>query len=467
MTHARRLAAAGALALLVLAPTAALAADPISEAVAGLRTSPVFTSDPSLSAKDADALRAHIAETGDQIYVAVIPQVADYDNAPRNIGRALAKPGTFAVVSGKHFRAGSSAGGLNSGQAGQLATEAFNAHNPGVEKSITPMLQDFVSRVHSAIVANRSRPNGAGSGTASSAPQPSKSRVGEVLAWVFGGLAALVALIFAGLGLKKRSERKRQEEAERKAFEAAKRTAAARLNGVSDAILKYEGLARPNPQANALLSDVTAAYGRANSVWTSAQTVEEVQAIMPTIEQAESDVEDVKAYLDGRDPQAERAEQEKKAAKAAAERERRAAKKREQEEKEAAERRKWEDKVSAGSYTATTTQTTTNTNYFGGGYYGGMYYGPGYYSDPFWNYMMMDSLLDHDQQAYDNGDHGNYDDQPDTSNSGSYGGTDGGDWDTPDTSPSYSGGGDWGSSSSDSGGYDSGGGDSGGGGGDW
>lgn len=139
-------------------------------------------------------------------------------------------------------------------------------------------------------------------------------------------------------------------------------------------------------------------------------------------------------------------------------------------------------------------------HYYGGGFYGGMYFGAGYYQNPFWEWMIIDSMMENDGYGGDRDDSnqssqtvtetdtsttttttdtsawGNtsstYDQGTSTGNSG--GDNWSGGYSAPDTSsstPDYSssGGGDWGGSSSpdysSSGGSDFGssGGDSGGG----
>lgn len=111
-------------------------------------------------------------------------------------------------------------------------------------------------------------------------------------------------------------------------------------------------------------------------------------------------------------------------------------------------------------------QSVTNNHYFGGGYYGGMYYAPGYYptSDPFWNYLMFETLINHDQHSYDGGDYGEgyRDGQRESQSSGSQPSGSGSGWSDDswkgvDDSPT-SGGGDFtesndSSSSGGSGGY--------------
>ena len=74
-----------------------------------------------------DAIRA--ADT--PIYVAVLPASAadaaggDPAEVARQLSEAVGRPGTYGVVVGDSFRAGSSE--LPSGEAGQLATEALDS----------------------------------------------------------------------------------------------------------------------------------------------------------------------------------------------------------------------------------------------------------------------------------------------------------------------------------------------------
>lgn len=92
-------------------------------------------------------------------------------------------------------------------------------------------------------------------------------------------------------------------------------------------------------------------------------------------------------------------------------------------------------------------------HYYGGGMYGGYYYAPGYYSDPFWNYVMMDAIIDENQEAFEEHEEQNFDDQgngygDDTSYAGV---PDGSSW---GSDYGYDPSNDSGSSSSDAGGSD-------------
>lgn len=445
-------------ALAVAAPSFADALDPAANA---LKAANVFTSDPQLSDDQARDLSAQISATGDPIFVAVIPDIGgNYDSIPKALGQRTGRQGVFAAVVGHKFRAGSSSGsGLKSGQAATLATRAFQENNPANTPghTIVPMLQDYVKLVHQQLGINRNP--GASGSKFQSPPKEKDSHVVAILGTIFGGIVAIALAIWGFVTLSNRRRERAEAAEEERAFQALKRTTDSRLAQVAAGILKYEPLVATNRGADAALSDVNSAYGRASSVLLNAQTRQEVLDVAATVSDAEAGLDDVAAYMAGRDPVAERAETERianeEAAKRAAERKVR----QEEEERKAAaaaakERAKYERKMS--SYEPHNRQSTTYNNYFGGGYYSGQYYAPGYYSDPFWNFLVMDALFDHHQHDYDSGDHGDYD--RDTNSGG------GGDWSTSDSSYSSSGsggGGDWGSSSSS---YDSG---SSSGGGDW
>src|SRR6266508_5580224 len=149
------LAAAAAAAVLALAPPA-LAGEHIDAAIAALRSDPVYV-DPSaelaINASDQTRLRRTIdsADAG-PVYIAILPLAAEQEigGDPNGVLQALhdglVRPGTYAVVVGRHFRAGSE-GVLPSGLAGRLATEALDAHRGD---GVTTTLIDFVHRVAAA-----------------------------------------------------------------------------------------------------------------------------------------------------------------------------------------------------------------------------------------------------------------------------------------------------------------------------
>ena len=76
-------------------------------------------------------MRDAIREADTPIYIAVLPESAadvaggDPAEVARQLSQAVGRPGTYGVVVGDSFRAGSSE--LPSGEAGQLATDALDS----------------------------------------------------------------------------------------------------------------------------------------------------------------------------------------------------------------------------------------------------------------------------------------------------------------------------------------------------
>src|SRR5215207_3444091 len=105
------------LALLLLAAPAAAQTGTIDAAVQALRSDPVYVSpdaDPTLSAAQADDLRAQLrdADAG-PVYVAVLPKSArdeaggTTDSVVQAVHDRLGRAGTYAVIAGSSFSAGS------------------------------------------------------------------------------------------------------------------------------------------------------------------------------------------------------------------------------------------------------------------------------------------------------------------------------------------------------------------------
>src|SRR6476661_1440923 len=157
------------LGLAVLLATASTAsAAQLDDAAAALRSSPVYVAPgakPGLSAAEQQRLRGAIANADTPVFVAVVPASAldetggDADLFVRRLYDAEGQPGTYAVVAGNRFRAGSST--LKSGQAGELATKAIDAHR---SDGVGATLVDFVDRVGAAERGGSSGGGGSGSG---------------------------------------------------------------------------------------------------------------------------------------------------------------------------------------------------------------------------------------------------------------------------------------------------------------
>jgi hypothetical protein len=167
-----RLLAVAAAAALTLAANAR-AGERIDAAVAALQAGPVYvdpTAQLAIGSADQARLRAAIDSAGaGPVYIAILPLAAenetggDPDGVLKALHDGLNRRGTYAVVVGRHFRAGSD-GVLQPGVAGRLATEALNAHRGD---GVTATLIDFVHRVAAARENGGTAPsNGTGTGGA-------------------------------------------------------------------------------------------------------------------------------------------------------------------------------------------------------------------------------------------------------------------------------------------------------------
>jgi hypothetical protein len=137
-------------AALVLTANAAAGAQ-IDAAVAALQTSPIYvdpTAELAIGGGDQARLRAAIdSSRAGPVYVAILPLAAENETGgnPDGVLQALhdrlQREGTYAVVVGRHFRAGSD-GVLQQGVAGRLATEALDAHR---REGVTPALTSSIA----------------------------------------------------------------------------------------------------------------------------------------------------------------------------------------------------------------------------------------------------------------------------------------------------------------------------------
>src|SRR5213078_4779290 len=132
----------------------ASAAGQLDRAASSLRGDPVFVAPgakPTISSAEADRLRSEIRTNGAApMFIAVLPAsaLAAGDGTPEGLLRTLHDdvhlPGTYAVVVGGKFRAGATAGLLPQGEAGRLATEAFQEHR---QQGVAATLSAFVEAV--------------------------------------------------------------------------------------------------------------------------------------------------------------------------------------------------------------------------------------------------------------------------------------------------------------------------------
>jgi hypothetical protein len=278
-----------ALALLVFAAPAA--ASQISDTVQALGTAPLYVAQdakPTLSQLDQRRVRDAIRSAhGGPIYIAVLPASAtdetggDATELVRQIGDGLHKPGTYAVVAGGQFRAASTE--LQAGQAGHLATDAFDAHH---NDGLATTLVDFVQRVGKAQASGGS---GSGGGTSAGG----------------GGMLAVLAIVLGGGGLFAFGRARRRRREEKAQVEELKRIANEDLLALGDDVRAIDiDIEMPDvdPKARDDLSTALDRYDRAEQALARARTPQDFAPISQALEEGRYAMESAKARLAGRQP---------------------------------------------------------------------------------------------------------------------------------------------------------------------
>ncbi len=243
------------------APAAAAALDPIADAVQAFKSGEHVYVDPSAEEAgkvDAATLRTHIAESGQPIYIAVLPNSASPspDGVARQIGQLLGGRVTVAVLVGTHFRAGSSA--LPAGRGATLATQAFDEGNGDVNKTLIL----FVDKVAATAKAGATPFD-----TAGAKPPPTQTQTQKAGT---GGLVTILVLllligVLGGFGLWWIVRRSRQGKVD--ALRAEAQRWYERLGG--DVLNLSAG---GNDSARQALADAAERYNAAGSTLAQATT---------------------------------------------------------------------------------------------------------------------------------------------------------------------------------------------------
>lgn len=228
-------------ASLVFAVAVAAVGPLLDQAAGELRRDPVYVSpdaDParSLSEGDASELRRRIGSAERPVFVAVLPDAAadeagGLDRLPTALGEATGLRGTYAVVTGRGFRAASN--DLPAGVAGSLATSAFQAER---DNGTAAVLGAFVARVDTF----------AGDGGGSEAPATETPPSGD------GGSSVLPLLLVGGAvggGLWAMSRRRREVAATRAALEGDREDLRAELAVLADDVMRLEDDVAISPDA--------------------------------------------------------------------------------------------------------------------------------------------------------------------------------------------------------------------------
>ena len=289
----RGLVLVGAAAAALMLAVSARAGEQIDAAVAALQSTPVYV-DPNaeLAIDDADQarLRRKIDSAGaGPVYIAILRGSAeeetggDPDGVLDAIHDALGRSGTYAVVVGRHFRAGSE-GVLPPGEAGQLATDALNAHRG---EGVTATLLDFVDRV---AAAQRTGGSDGGGGDEPGA----------------GGGVLIGLLVLGGVGLLvfRAVRNRRRTQAELAEVKAA---AHDDLIALADDVQKLEEPVEANPDAKREYDEALADYDKATSSYDRATRPKELEAVAGALEEGRYHMAAAEALLAGHTPPERRA----------------------------------------------------------------------------------------------------------------------------------------------------------------
>jgi hypothetical protein len=211
-------ATAGAcLALLVAAPAAH--ADAVDSAVSGLRSAPVYVA-PGVTEPRIDVNAVTQAIGSKPIKIAVLP-AADYGSASKafgaaqQIGKALApdSPLTVGVVAGNNFNAASSQ--YCAGAASAVAGDAVEANSTHLQQTndVTTTIQSFVTGLQSRPVSGSSACKGSSAAGASDATKNSGGS--SAVPWVLGGIGVVGAGGATAWVLSRRRRKQKEMEGRR------------------------------------------------------------------------------------------------------------------------------------------------------------------------------------------------------------------------------------------------------------
>lgn len=279
----------GALALIQPPPLAAQSGlEPVADA---LRRDPVYV-DPEASevlpADAADRLGQKIRESGEPLFVAVLPASAadEAGGGPEDVLSALGPQvglaGTYAVVVGESFRAASNV--MPAGRAGALATASIQARRAdGVEA----VLAEFVDRVAEAGSSGEpAGDDGRGSGDGSSGTL---------------GLLALFGLAAGGVYLWLRG-RSRHDEELRRELEGERQMLLAEASVLGEDVLALEPDVALHPEARNDYEAGVSRYRSARAALDYADDRIDLVRVGRVVDEGRYAMNRARARVEGREP---------------------------------------------------------------------------------------------------------------------------------------------------------------------
>lgn len=281
------------LALLVALTLFSVTETVVEEAGLTLRRDPVFVhadAERTLSPEEEAKLRERVRSAGRPVFVAVLPAAAEeeaggLDRLPAALGEATGLGGTYAVVTGNGFRAGSNA--LPRGVAGELATGAFQSRQ---EAGTYAVLEEFVTRVGNFDDAGSSAPGN----------EPAGRREGG------GGGGLLLPLVILGGatagGVYLFTKRRRGQVALQSVLSGDREDLRAELAVVADDVVRLESEVALHPDAR---DDYEAAVGRFRWAQVAVEGIDspdDVPRVRRALAEAGYAMARVRAILRGEEP---------------------------------------------------------------------------------------------------------------------------------------------------------------------
>jgi hypothetical protein len=273
----------------------------VDRAAQELRRAPVYV-DPAaerpISSSAAQDLRNRIAAGPSPIFVAVLPAAAvaeaggDVNQLPSVLGQRVGLQGTYAVVAGDSFRAGSTS--LPGGQAGALATSSFQAQSAAGTEAV---LRTFVDRVNQARTSGTSASTGSGGNGGFDRPTSTTSSGS-------GGTVLLLVILAAGVGLFvwSRRRRQREEQEDRRETAADRQMLQAELSVLGDDVLALEPDVTTHPEARADYDAGVTRYKSAEAALESADDRVDLVRVQRVVEEGRYAMARARARIDGREP---------------------------------------------------------------------------------------------------------------------------------------------------------------------
>ncbi len=267
----------------------------LDDVAAALRSDPIHV-DPgaerALGAEEVDDLRAAVRDAGTPIYVAVLPDRAadaaggDPSEVARQLAERVGQPGTYAVVVGDSFRAGSSE--LPAGDAAELARAALEQEGDDT----AAVLRRFVDAVGTAAEDRGDVTGGAGDG----------GRGGEGAGW-FVPVVAVLAVGGGALALGRARRRRREAVAEQARADAADRQMLrAELSVLADDVLRLEEQVRLHPAARGDFDAAVSRFRAANAALDYADEAVDLVRVSRVVDEARYLMDRARAIVDGHDP---------------------------------------------------------------------------------------------------------------------------------------------------------------------